>query len=132
MVSTSSIPGPEKEGLVFHGDTSRHGDDCRLQRFGALGSDPTGGFHSVHLGHVNVHQDHVVLRSTHRSERFDTVPSDISSLIELAKQQQYDFSIDLVVVGDEQPQPHLLRRPREAAQTRGLSVGSKGLPESPP
>lgn len=94
----------QEERLGFGRDGDGHGNDRRLRTVGHLGADPTGRLQSVHLGHLNVHENDVVLGRTHCRQHFDSIAGDISLPIESVKQQKDDVSVRLVVFGQQDPQ----------------------------
>ena len=101
----------------------------RLVAVAAL-EDPARGLDAVHLGHLDVHQHHVVGLALDRIEHLQAVGGDVGAIAQALQQPQHDLLVHRVVLGHEHAQRQLLRE-REAERRRpALGVG--GAAGAPP
>ena len=78
-------------------------------------ADPARRLEAVHLGHLAVHEDHVVGQLRPQLERFDAVRGDVHAAAELAQHAHGDLLVDRVVLGDERASARRLPARRPAA-----------------
>ena len=109
--------GREARFAILGQRVRRHGDDAGpLLRRPAL-ADPARGVETVELGHLHVHQHHVVRPAFERLQSLETIPRHVGAIAELVEQPERHLLVHGVVLGQEDPQ----RRRRE------LLVSLRGL-----
>ena len=100
-------PGLQAPVALVAEHAGRHGDDPRPLRTPAL-VDPPRRLQPVHLGHLDVHQHHVVAPALERGERLEPVRRDVPAVPELLEQEQCKPLVQGVVLCDEDPQRRAL------------------------
>jgi hypothetical protein len=64
-----------------------------------LGGDPPGRLQPVHLGHLHVHEDHVVVLAAERGEHLEAVRRQVRPVAQALQEEQRDLLVHGVVLG---------------------------------
>ena len=67
-------------------------------------ADPARRLEAVHLGHLHVHQHHVVGLALHRLDRLDAVRREVGAIAHLLQQAQRELLVHHVVLGQQDAQ----------------------------
>ena len=93
--------GGEATLLIFLHRVGGHGDDVGSPGSRPACADAAGRFKAIHLGHLQVHKDEVVLLSLDGLHGFPTIGRQVGLIAELLQNAQRHLLIDHVIFGDE-------------------------------
>ena len=104
--------------VAVHG-VGGHGDDGEL--FPAVvGADGAGGFDTVEFGHLDVHEDEVVVAGGEGFEGLFAVGGDVDDVAAFAEDGGDDLLVDEVVFGEEDAEAG------EGVGEVGVGIGAHG------
>ena len=97
---------------------------------GHLLADAAGGFQPIQLGHLHIHQHHIVRLPCQRVERFLTVGGHVGPVAQPRQHVQRQFLVDRVVFGQQDAQRMAFGHMRIEGCARGVRPAARagGLP----
>ena len=101
---------------------------------GPSGADTAGRLEAVELGHLDVHQDDVVVGRSEGVDSLQAVARDLGRVAHVSQQPQCELLVDRVVLGEKDPQRVSLgalgdRRRQEPSGPRRLdATAQRGRP----